>query len=149
MNQARENPTVIDAASAVANMAQNMVMLANQKPEMAKQLETYVKTAVRLAEDISTNAPMEPKVAKAMLERVAVGLRTAVKESGITPADQNGNPIKLEEFIKERTKEVKAGIEARAMDQKVNKEPQIPTMPTPPDSPHLKHYGKPKEGPKK
>jgi hypothetical protein len=118
VNAAKDDPTPVDGASAVANMAQNMVVLANANPAKAKQTAKKLQPAVEAAEQLTSFIAGDGQVALSADEArrlytvVMRGLETAVKDTGVTPKDKKGQAIKLEDFIRNRGKEIEAGIEA-------------------------------------
>lgn len=116
-----ENPTRVDAASASANLARTMTVIANNKPELANDLQPFVDEANKLTKTIVSGE----KAPEFSLKLVMRGLQVAVGKSGITPADKNGNPVDLEAFIKEAAKQIETGS-AQPLQQ------QQGAVPTPP-----------------
>lgn len=121
-----ENPTRVDAASASANLARTMTVIANNKPELAHDLQPFVDEADKLTKTIVSG-----EAASAFsLTMVGRGLRIAIEKSGITPADRNGNPVDLEAFIKEATKQIETGS-AQSLQPQQQQQGAAPMPPSP------------------
>ncbi len=87
----KENPTVTDASIALANMAQNMVLVANANPgKMAEKLKESVHEANTLADALSdpaVAATMKPETLEKRLETINKGIVAAGLESGLKKED--------------------------------------------------------------
>jgi hypothetical protein len=121
VNKASENPSIADGVSAAANVAQNIVMLANAKPELAAELKPAVEAASNLAKGIAGKGPLNEEQAAEWSKMVQAGVKQAIEKSGVAPMDGKGQPIQLEDFIRERSKETDAAVEKRL---EVNKQAQ-------------------------
>lgn len=113
INPAATNPSIADGVSAASNIAQNIVMIANDRPTIAKEVQPAVVAAAYLARGIlsgaSTTVPIDKK-ANEWVETMTSGLTLAVLKTGYIPKDRNKTEININDFITERTKEVKAGV---------------------------------------
>lgn len=109
VNKAAEKPTLVDGATAAANIAQNMVMLANDKPDVARELIVAVAAARKLADGL-TKGDRTPAEMLLLKEQAFGGLATAVQYSGAAITDAKGNPVSLEAFALERNKEIDGAI---------------------------------------
>ena len=111
VNPASQNPTPVDGASAAANIAQNIVMLANEHPALAKneKIKEAVAAGAALAKGIAGKAPLDHASLKALQDKLIGGLSEAVTASGATLKDKGGQEIKIDDFIRERSKEISAG----------------------------------------
>lgn len=133
VNPPIKEPTVVDGASATANIAQNIAMLVNDKPEIVKDPKTdedkksaaavtaAVAAASALTKGIAGKAKLDSEQAKIWMAQAKEGLELAVKKSGITPKDQKGKEINLDEYIKVRFTEIEAGVETRLKAQEAGK----------------------------
>ncbi len=115
VNPAAANPTIADGVAAAANIAQNIVMISNIYPPLAKTAQEAVVAAANIARGIvngsSAVVPLDKKAGEWMKE-LQVGLTSIVKASGYIPLDRQKEPkpINLEDFISERTKEIQNAI---------------------------------------
>lgn len=123
VNPFPEKITISDGVSSAANVSQNMVMLANAKPEIASNLQEAIIAAANLARGIlngdSERVPLSSKAGE-WIKDAEDGLRYAVKKTGITPTDRGGKHIQLEDFITARIYEIEKGVElslARGQDK--------------------------------
>ncbi len=98
------NPTRIDAASAAANLARNMTIIANQKPELASELLPFVNEARNV-----TLGAMNGRASAVNLELATHGMRVAVERSGIAPTDRSGQPVNLDAYLAEATRQIEQG----------------------------------------
>lgn len=109
VNNVDNNALIESGASAAANIAQNLVMLANGKPEIAGSLKLAVSACANLARGIaegtSDKVPLKTH-SENWIETAKEGLRKAVKETGCIE-----NEV-LEKFITARFNEVNAGVQA-------------------------------------
>lgn len=114
VNPAAEEPTLSDAVSAASNVAQNIVLLANQAPEKAGELQESVIAAANLARGMqdgsSAKVPLMSK-SEAWMETAKAGLVKAVQNSDKEPLDRNGAPVELKDFIAARFKEIGKGVD--------------------------------------
>jgi hypothetical protein len=115
VNHASDNSTIVDGVAAAANIAQNLVMLANEKPELAKELKSSVSAAANLARGImdgdSFRVPLATKGSE-WVKEVEQSLREGVQKSDTELSDNwGGQIINLDEFISERFKEIQRGIQ--------------------------------------
>lgn len=114
VNPAPQEPTIADGVSAAANIAQNITMIANEKPEIAKELIQAVSASANLARGIAdgstSRVPLDKK-SQEWIKESKQGLIDAIEKSGHKPTDRNGEAIKIEKFISERFKEVEKGVE--------------------------------------
>jgi hypothetical protein len=99
--------------SAAANIAQNLVMTANARPEILPELAPGIVAAANLSRGMafgdSAQVPLQ-KLQAEWQETVAATLRTAVAKACCHPTDAQGNPVDIERFIAERGKEIQAGV---------------------------------------
>lgn len=111
--KASDNPSKLDGIAAAANMAQNLVVIANKRPDLAKELIPAVAAAAALARGMSGDDPKTAPIGNASqyMEQLEQGIRTAVAKSGTDLTsnwkDQN---ITVDEYLAERMKEVQAGV---------------------------------------
>jgi hypothetical protein len=120
VNPAPEEPTIADGVSAAANVGQNIVMIVNDKPEVASSLTSEVSAvsavsalanlARGIADGSSNRVPLATK-SHEWIETAKDGLRQVIEKTGYKPTDRNGTEINLEDFISERFKEVEKGVE--------------------------------------
>lgn len=115
---AKEQPTITDAVSSIANTGANMIALINEKPDLAKNNEKIrdgVEAASQLALALAgkSEQPLTRETAQALMEKAKAGLRETVTQSGAELKDQKGNKIELEDFINARFGEIQSGIEQR------------------------------------
>lgn len=115
VNPTAAHPTIGDGAVAAANVAQNITMLANHAPAIARdpQIITGAAASIQLARGITGERPLTKTSAKALMAAAKEGLLEAVRQSGIAPADQQGNPVGVEQFINARFSEITAGVKER------------------------------------
>ena len=111
VNKPVANPTLIDASQSAANFAQNIVMLANDKPELAKELQPAVASAVALAKNLADPVKagkLSNEERTRLTEEAVTGLKTAVEKSGVKLM-AGSTEIQLDDFIKARTQEIDQG----------------------------------------
>jgi hypothetical protein len=97
--------------AAAANAAQNLVMVANQRPDLAAQLAGGVAAAVNLARGIaqgdSARVPVS-KMGAVWQEELQRALRLAVSQ--VPAVDANGASIDAEAFIAARSGEIATAL---------------------------------------
>ena len=106
--EARELTTT-DGAVIVANIAQNMVLIANHHPELAEDVEVYVAAAVTLVRglaDLQNASNLSKEKRRRLWEEVAEGLRLTVEKSGELLLDSKGQIIDINDFIQQRANEI-------------------------------------------
>lgn len=112
-NPAPAQPSAVDGAAAAANIAQNLVMAANANPQALPELVPGIVAAANLARGIaqgdSAAVPLQ-KLHPGWKQAVEQALRTAVVKGYSQPADAQGKPVDIEQFIAERGKEIDAGV---------------------------------------
>lgn len=111
VNKPLANPTLIDASQSAANFAQNIVMLANDNPNLAKELQPAVASAVTLAQNLADPVKagkLSNEERKRLTEEAVTGLKTAVEKSGVKLM-AGSTEIQLDDFIKARTQEIDQG----------------------------------------
>ena len=108
VNPAQKSPTIAAGVSAAANIAQNIVLLANEKPEIAKDLIKSIEASARLADALLEGkcSTIDKDKLKDLIDDVESGLRLAVNRTDHVAKDINGTPISLKDFIDQRLTEV-------------------------------------------
>lgn len=120
-----ENPTRVDAASASANLARTMTVIANKRPDLAADLKPFVESLDNLTKKIAGGEQASlPSILMATEK-----LKDTVEKSGITPADRNGNPVDLKTFIKETSRQIETGS-AQPLQQQQQQQGPAPTPPS-------------------
>ncbi len=128
-NKSAPNPPVVTAVSAVANMAQNMVMLANKNPEIAKDIKPSVEAAKVLVDALSAGKGISQEQAQSLTEAVTSGLKYAADTVGTTD-----DKAKVDAFIAERAKEIQTGV-AVSLAQQQQSSPSTSTSVVAPQTP--------------
>ncbi|MDX2074328.1 MAG: hypothetical protein SFX19_08215 [Alphaproteobacteria bacterium] len=108
-HQEGKETTTTDGAVAVANIAQNIVLLANHHPEWAEELEEAVidaYTLVRGLGDLQSASNLSKEKRKQLWERVVQALRLIVEKSGEVLLDTHGGIVDIEEFLRQRSADV-------------------------------------------
>ena len=113
VNPAAANPSLADGASAAANIAQNIVLLANYKPELSQNaaVKEAVEAASALTQFLAGKMPLGKTEAKELSQKLLSGLGEATK--GLVLKDCLGQPVEAQAFIDARGKELEGGIERR------------------------------------
>lgn len=112
VNVAVEPSTKIDALSAAANIAQNMVMIANVFPERAKQLKNPIDNLTQFIREHDAPTSQDKGVQWRMLEKgVQDVLQDVVRATGYQAQDAKGNAVDVAEFLKVRCSEIRGGLE--------------------------------------
>ena len=97
-------PDFTDAVVAVANVAYNIVVIANSHPSIAEDMAEVVDISHQLISALSFSEAN--KLTKEGLQKswdkIATGLRVAVEKLGEAPEDADGNAIDLEDYIANR-----------------------------------------------
>lgn len=113
VNPASAQPTVVDAISSAANSAQNLVMAVNANPQALPELMPGIVAAANLARGIAQgDSPAVPlqKLHSEWKQAMEQALRSSVAKGYSQPADAQGKPVDIEQFIAERGKEIDAGV---------------------------------------
>lgn len=113
VNPASTPPTMVDAVSSAANIAQNLVMAANASPQALPELVPGIIAASNLARGIAQgDSPTVPlqKLHAEWRQAMEQVLRRSVAKGYSLPADTQGKPVDIEQFIAERGKEIDAGV---------------------------------------
>lgn len=116
VNPAAEHPTRSDGASAAANIAQNLVMLANTNPnpQLLPIIQQGIVAAGNLSRGIaqgdSATVPLA-KMGGTWREAMNNALLLSVQATQTAPLDAQGKPVDIYSFISARNAEVTAAIE--------------------------------------
>lgn len=113
VNPAATPPTMVDGVSSAANIAQNLVMAANASPQALPELVPGIVAASNLARGIvqgdSATVPLQ-KLHGEWRQAMEQALRISVAKGYSQPADAQGKPVDIEQFIAARGKEIDAGV---------------------------------------
>jgi hypothetical protein len=109
---ASKNPMILDGAAAAVNMAQNIVMILNVRPDLAAAAQPFVVALAHLAQSILGTDPKKFPLGRSAewIGQAQAGLRDIVEKSGHVPQDNLGAPIALEDFITARFTDITAGV---------------------------------------
>jgi hypothetical protein len=149
-----EPSALMAGTAAIANTAQNIVMLVNEEnPDRARDedIQRGVAAASLLTSFIGgdKNVNLTTEEANQLRDAAITGLRKAAEAT--TLKDKQGNEIALDDFILERGKEIDAGIEER-QEQKQKKTTEAgqendgQTLPPAPLSQRVQRHGQSVQG---
>ncbi len=120
LNAPASDITKEDGLSAAANMAQNLVLLVNRQPAVAKDAQTIVLALANLARGIeqgdSPRVPVLKKGEEWLSE--AKKFEALVTKTGAALSDNAGNAVDVKQFAQARFKEVTSALELTLGSQK-------------------------------
>ena len=112
VNPPANPPTVAAGISAAANIAQNLVLMANANPQLTTVVEDGVLAAANLARGMAYGDSAQVPLAK-MAGNWRQIMETALQmaeRNGFQPMDANNKPIAMKDFIAARDSEINATI---------------------------------------
>ena len=108
---AKPSDIATNGVSALAQIAQNIVLLANEKPQTAKELLPAVYASADLMAAINENNSVSPQRLQIWKDCLEKGLRTAVEKTGHVPRSYNGDSVPLEDYITARFGDVQKAVD--------------------------------------
>jgi hypothetical protein len=117
VNPASKSPTRVDGATAAANAAQNLVMLAyatnSKDPALLATLREGVLAAANLTRGITQGSsalvPLE-KMSTQWIASMNAALNAAAQTNPGAIMDANGKPVDIQNYIHERDEEITAAV---------------------------------------
>lgn len=114
VNPAQIPATRIDGMSAAANIAQNLVILANNNPQIVPYIRDGVVAAAYLTRGIaqgdSATVPLA-KMSDSWRTSMNAALKIAAQANPQAMVDSNGKPVDVDQFIAARNVEINASIQ--------------------------------------